>query len=1336
MIRFHTQLYVVLTVFFLFIQKSNAQEFTKQTTENGLSIDTVDFITEDEDGYVYIGTPLGLNVFNGTSYKTYNTSNTSDFSNQVKCILPIDNELIIIGTLDKGLYLFNKKYGSIIPIKIKDNNRDILVLVYAMHQDKDNTIWIGTKKHGLLKISPKQLQIEESQSFVTLESKKIRLNFDKHVNVISSTRDTLYIGTLKNGLYALDIQSQQGDFIHITTAFKEIWDIKRYKNKLFIAQDGGLEIINFTTQKHQLLLQHSLLNKGSKNTITSISIDEFNRIWVSTLNDGLYSISTKTNTILHHFVNNPTDSRTLNINKIITTFIDNQQQLWVGTWHGGINILPLKPLSIKNYLYEGKSDDLSQNITWDILTISKNNFLIGSNGNGINLLSPDKEYFEESTILKNVKYAKSFVIDRQKQDLWVATWENGLIKYNLNSKKSVSYLTDEGLPLRILKLILDTNGILWIGTNLNGLYSLDTNNLSATPQRHFVYPNYNASINSGYIHISSILSAPNNILWVGSNDYGLLKIKKDSKGHIINSMPIEVANEFKKPYRKVRNLYQDDENNIWIGYENGAVKFNTVSNKLTAYPFFDDMVVSGFLKDSNNNIWVITYDGLYKYNLTNKKTTHYFSGTVFQSIIKNELTDNKILLSSNHGVIAFDPDYIDTEKQLPMIMISSYINNQNTEQTPTSNKLIRLNYIERLTLNHQNNTLNLKASTLYFGEHRDSEILYKLENYETNWNRRDGSETIITYNNIPHGNYKLLIKSSMQNDSENAQIKILELTILPPLWLTWYAKVFYFIFVVSLLGFIKLIVSRRHLEKINKIEVDKEKDLQNSKLAFFTNISHDIRTPLTLILGPIENLLSKDLNDSWEHKQHSIIHKNTNLLLNLINQILDFRKLDTGKMKLKTSRTDIVTLIKSCINQFEYALKEKKIDINLIEISNPNKLWVDANKMEKVFINLFSNAIKYSDYKKDIKVKITSSEKYISIKITNYGLGIPQNELPNIFERFYQLKYNKGGSGIGLSIVKSMIELHYGKIKVNSKPNKETCFTIKLPLGKSHLKPYEMVVSESDTRIKKITPKKLTQYTENNVDKKVKETLLIIEDNDEIRSYLKDILKDEFNVVDVNNGEWGVEKAEALIPSLILSDIMMNGIDGVEVCRILKNNINTSHIPIILLTAKNTDDDKIDGYNEGADDYITKPFNTQLLKTRIRNLLEQRKILREKSKLPNIEPSIISPTTVDESFMVKTMKILDENMSNNLLSIEELAEMLNMSQSQFYRKIKNLTGFSANKFLQVVRLKRAAQLLSTNKYKISEVLYEVGFTSPSYFTKCFKKQFGKSPSEFLENKNK
>lgn len=1322
---------IIILVYFSTIPCFYANDFIKYTTINGLSSDIVDAITQDEDGYIYIGTPIGLNVFNGNSFKVFNTLNTPNFSNQIKCILPINNEIIIVGSIDNGLYIFNKLYGSIIPFQIKEYDKTIQLEITALLEDKYGSIWVGTKNYGLLKITSEKLKFSINQSKVGLDINQIKTKLYKPVKCIYANENNLWVGTQNDGLYKHKIRSSKPDFIAINTHNNEIWDIEFSKGKLYVAQFGGLEIINLRTDKRTLLLQASENLKNVKNTITSITKDDYNRLWVGTLNNGLYSISIDNNSILEHFVNNVTDARTININKIISVFYDSNHNLWIGTWHGGINKLSLKSLGYKNFKFKDKADDLSQNIVWRILPINKGKILLGTNGNGLCELNRKNEYFEKSELINHIKYASSLFLDKKEQILWIGTWENGLIKYNLRSNSYKTYLNPNQLQLRIQKVSMDKNGVLWIGTNLNGLYSLNTTLSGAKPKRHFLQLDSLKVLNDKSISVNALEVDSDNTIWIGGFNHGLFKINSDFRGNIISSYYIDIENRLSKEYKKIRDLFIDSNKNIWVGFENGVVVYNSTKDSLNELAIFKNLTINDFLEDKNKNIWIATHDGLYKYDL-HKKVAHYFSGIVGESIIEDQVEENIFWLSSNHGVYKFNPLDFDLENDIPKLVISSYIEDQNSEITPNVNNLKRLNYQDHLTQKYKNNSLNLKVSTLFFEELHDIEIQYKLENYDEEWNRRLGNETILTYKNIPPGEYELLIKAYKQNSIENYSLKTLGLTILPPWWQHIYAKIIYILLLVSLFLFSRYTIRNRNLIKINRIQAEKDKELNDLKLNFFTNISHDFRTPLTLISGPIDNLLTKDVEGSWQYKQHKLIQKNTSLLLKLVNQILDFRKLESSNPVLEASNTSLKKLIKLCINQFENMLKESKIKI-VLKYDSPHKiLWIDAEKMEKVFINLFSNAIKYSDHKKNIYVTVNSSSKNIKISIVNYGIGIPNNELKNLFDRFYQSGNHKGGSGIGLSIVKSLVELHKGTVKATSDRNNKTIFTIKLPLNVVLGSQKEIIENKKQPLLNNF---KLIDNADSPNENTSKDTVLIIEDNNELRNYIKEILEAEYQVIDVNNGKWGIEKAETLIPQLIISDIMMDGIDGIEVCRILKSNIDTSHIPIILLTAKDTDEARIDGYNKGADDYITKPFNTRILKTRINNLLEQRKRLKEKSNLLNIEPRSISPTSVDEKFLQKTMKILDDKMSNHLLSVEDVANELNLNHNQFYRKIKNLTGHSASKFIQMVRLKRAAQLLKTEKYKVSEILYEVGFTSPSYFTKCFKKEFGKSPSEYVKNKN-
>ena len=1322
--------YQLVIVVVLFNLECYGNDFVKYTSKNGLSIDIVDCIVQDNEGFLYFGTPEGLNIFNGTSFKVFNSKNTLNFTDQVKRILPLNNDLILIGSLDKGLFIYNKLYESIVPLKIFQHGINSFLQITALQIDHEDNIWIGTLNNGLFKLSLERILRYKSEDIIDFES--INFVLDKSIKSILTTQETIWAGTLKNGLFKLDLNSNSNEFIKFKTSFDDIWDIKLINDKLYIGQDGGLEIIDFKNKKSNLLLTHQKNKANVDNVITSITKDNNGKIWLSTLNDGIYTISLTTNKIIDHFINNPSDERTININKVLYSYLDMHGNLWFGTWYGGINMIRLQGKQFKNYKFKDKSNDLSKNIAWEMIPYTKDNYLLGMNGNGICTLNSSKSYFERSTFLADLEFVSDMYWIEHSNNLWVGTWENGLIYYNTKTGKRKNIFKNKDTNLRIHEINMDRHGILWIGTNSDGLYSINTNKNMVNPEQHFVYPNYNADINDGHIDIRKVIVDEDNILWIGSLNYGFLKAKTNDNGTIVNSTLIPIDAPLSKKFYNLRTLYKDNHNSIWIGYENGLVKFDVKTNALTEIIPFDNLKITGVVEVNKNEFWISSYNGLYKYDPSTEKIIHIFQNQIINSIF-NEKETGTLWLTTSTGIYSFFPQDLTLGTDHPKIILSNFKENQKLDAFDNEKNILKLNYRNEIIRDYTDNSILFKVSTLFFGENKENEISFKLVDYDNEWNQMMGPEAIISYKNLPSGNYKLEVKVKNKYGILNPDVKTLNITILSPWWASVYSYIIYGIIILIILFVIKYEVSKNHQIKILKIKREKENELNDLKLSFFTNISHDIRTPLTLILAPLETLLTSDIKDSWIHHQHKIIQKNTDLLLKLINQILDFGKLDKNKMKLKSSKVNIENLINNCINQFENATFEKEIKIVLVNTTSNLDLWIDSNKMEKVFINLISNAIKYSDRKKDIIINIEKYSNNVIVDIVNYGSEIRSNDLKHVFERFYQSKYNKGGSGIGLSIVKGIIELHHGEVSVKSKSKKGTKFRIKLPLGNSHLTNEEMlVISEvSDISKNKIIEIELIN---DSTDKEL-ETLLIIDDNHDIRNYIVDSLKKEFNVVDVDNGKLGIEKAEILIPSLIVCDIMMDGMDGIEVCKRLKSNIDTSHIPIILLTAKNTDEDKIAGYQEGADQYITKPFNMTLLKTRINNLLEQRRRLKEKLRLPDIEPKAFSPTSIDEKFMTQTMLIVERNISNNLLSIEDVSNEMKMSQTQFYRKIKNLTGYSASQFIRVVRLKRAAQMLSAKKYKISEVVYEVGFSSPSYFTKCFKKLYGKSPTEFLENTN-
>ena len=644
---------------------------------------------------------------------------------------------------------------------------------------------------------------------------------------------------------------------------------------------------------------------------------------------------------------------------------------------------------------------------------------------------------------------------------------------------------------------------------------------------------------------------------------------------------------------------------------------------------------------------------------------------------------------------------------------------------------------------YNENVISLEVAALHFAYPSKNKIAYKLEGFDEQWFFTDANQRNIHYTNLPYDNFTLKVKAANPDGiwSDPVEMKI---NVNPPFWLTIWAYGFYFLcFLGILYGVRHLTLIRANLNnkiKLEKLEKEKLKEVNKLKLQFFTNISHELRTPLTLIMSPLEQLIKDHVGNKKIKNTYVRMFQNANKLLHMINQLLDIRKSEEGLFKLEVAEGDFVKFMNEITISFKALAQTKEVQLIFDPPPSPINLWYDRDQMEKVFFNLLSNAIKFTSEGGTIKIELKENKvpDHLSVSIQDTGCGIPEDQLPFIFDRFYQVDTNgtnKGGTGIGLALTKSIVESHSGSIQVKSIVDQGTSFQVNVPFGKLHFKeddlisqfknsehPYHYQINETIEPLEEILP-----INKN----KEKPTLLLVEDNNDIRSYLRENLQQDYEILEAEDGEQGLEITLKKLPNLIISDIAMPKMNGLEMCQQIKSNIISSHIPIILLTARTSLIFRIDGYETGADDYISKPFNMKLLRTRVANLLRIRELLWKKySDQLSIQPSEININSLDQEFLQNAIEQVEANMDEFDFSVEKLASSLHMSRMQLYRKMKALTNNNPNSFIRTIRLKRAAQLLEANRYTVAEVTYKVGFQDLKYFRERFKKEFGLSPSEY------
>lgn len=851
---------------------------------------------------------------------------------------------------------------------------------------------------------------------------------------------------------------------------------------------------------------------------------------------------------------------------------------------------------------------------------------------------------------------------------------------------------------------------------------------------------------------------------------GLFKIKKLEDGTFsIVSMAFRMAEEFNNyaTANHILSLCEGSDGSIWIGTRGaGLCKYNPNADNFTWYNKLNGLEainITGIIEDKKGDIWLSTHSGITKFNITTNSFTRF---TKDDGLLSNDFNTNatyrdnqgNLCFGNYLGVDYFNPSNINVNTTLPSLYLTDFkLFNQSIYPNQKDSLLTSvIGETKKITLDHTQSVFTIEYIGVNYTRPELNKYAYYLEGLEESWNYV-GSLKSATYTNLEHGNYTFKLKVA---NSDGIWTKVplsLKITVLPPWWKT--NKALFFYIVLLLLAFYLLNkMAQIRLNKKQAIALERnmslqEKALNEQKIQFFTNISHEFRTPLTLIMNPINDIIrdeSLDLPVRIKEK-HNIIFKNTDRLYRLINELLDFRKLELNKTRVSAKQIDLVDFTKNILSYFKEEALANNIDLNLDADLMDISVWGDEKMIEKIIFNVLSNAIKTTSKGGTININLQSTDKLyivplvdkkkpikvVEISISDTGIGIEQKEVERIFERFYQAEnLNKGyygGTGIGLEVVRKFVNLHKGKIEVKSEVGKGSTFKIILPSGKSHFNENEIATEKIEQQFKNegFTPintqiEKNSSLNENNY----KYTLLIVEDNAELRDYLKNEIGNEYKVLTAENGKKGLEIAKESLPDIIITDVVMPEMDGFEFCKKIKTDISTSHIPLLMLTAKSKIDDRMEGIELGADAYMVKPFDMRLLRLRLSQLITSRQLIFNKyfSLITDI-PENVNTTSLDKEFIEKVLNYINNNISNPDLNVESLASQLNLSRSQFYRKVKALTNQTASEFLRNIRLQKAKQVIEKGNTNISEVCYQVGFSSPSYFTKCFKSYFGVLPSE-------
>lgn len=1369
----------------------NNFKFENYDTYNGLSSSTCVEIFQDKEGFLWFGTIDGLNRYNGYEFEVFRSvlNDPKSISNNRINAIEEDNEgNLWVGT-NNGLNLFNKHTNNFLRINLYRHlslaNSSQKIINDLFYDSVNNTLWVATN-NGVIKIvlNGSNTNVENYKfSYYLNDQSNLNSIDNNNVNVIvKDENDIIWIGT--NGNYLNRYKKESDNFERIYINSKTSYELNHIPKKVFIDADGDFWIGND--------LSNLILWNKKQNTFTHVAIvdtsvpisyiyqDKKGLFWVSTDVFGLYLFNKKNGkiTLQKHLVNNFSDLFSLPNNKPAKIFEDRKGIYWIGSYDKGVSKLDPSNYSFGHYYYQpNEPNGLNKKTVQSVLEDSKGRIWISAYDGGLNLFDEKTKSFKHFVSSPNNPKGLSsnqimYTFESQDGHIWICTLNGGVCKFNPENNTFETFLHNPKDSRSIGQSsvwagVEDTKKRIWFGLRTEGISVYNPKNKQFTNYKN-TYGKENSLISNSVI---CMFIDSKNRLYIGTS-LGLNVVELNK---LEDYIPKDI--EFKHVKEKgiegsgVNYVTEDHYGNIWLGADSGVYKLDSNLKLIKSYSSQNGLpnnLVVGIVEDNNFNIWITTKGGLSKLD----PITHQFKnfnahdglqGPEFQTKSIEKTKNGRIIIGGINGFNIFNPNDIQTPAyvHLKPLITKFKLNNKTVTAGDSINKRILLNKgISETTdieLNYNENYISFEFVALYFDNPEQVQYAYRMKGLDNEF-INIGSNRVVNLSNLESGNYTFEVKASTSGQWQTAQAAFVNLYIAPPLWKTWWAYLLYFVIGV----FIIWVIMRYYTLKVQE---EQQHELDQMKLQFFVNVSHEFRTPLTLILNPVDKILSSFNNDPEIIKSSAItIQRSARRLLHLVNQLLDYRKMDVGMSPLQLEKGDIVKFSEDIFSLFKDLANKKELNYRFKTSSESIKCLFDFDKVEKIITNLISNAIKFTNNggdivmsinkvqgsKSDSKMSFLKSKKlqdYVEITVKDTGVGLDKEQQRNIFSRFYNLDVTKSGTGIGLNFTKGLVELHGGEIAVESKHKKGTKFIVKLPLDVKS-KPdkvenvkneflinsmkaveYEMLISNDDLAINGNESSKKLKVDQANLP-----TILIVEDNKELRVHLSNDLKGLYNVKEAVNGVDGLKKVKKYHPDLVISDVMMPKMDGFEMCKALKTEFETCHIPVILLTAKTLEEDRIEGYEHGADGYISKPFVTTVLKARIKNLLENKKRLRNRfSEIGGVFPSSeVTTNNLDEVFLDKATKIILENISNVDFKQEDLLKEMGLGKSQLYRKINSLTGHNPSYFIRTIRLRYASDLLQQKKYSIKEVTHMSGFNSTAYFSKTFRELFNVTPSEYIE----
>ncbi|MGM9511726.1 hybrid sensor histidine kinase/response regulator transcription factor [Larkinella sp. GY13] len=1350
--KFHPSFWLV-TCTLLSLDGQSQSKFNHLTTRNGLSHNTVMDLIQDDQGFLWVGTADGLNRYDGEQFRTYRRSarDTSSLShNYINCLFKDRQHRLWVGTHSGGINRLDASGVRFIHYNQTTGGQDISgAIVTDIVQDWAGFIWASTSGHGLLRIEP---ELERVTQF-TVANSGLPFNLIHQLCVDGS--GYLWLGNQEGRLARMRLSDHRLTTLTLPApnrgAPAGIMTIQcDNRGAVWVGTKGsGLYRSHAGKTGFQLVFYKTGVIEGLNNA-RSLYVGPDGRYWLGT-DDGLVVADDSSFRYIRHLRHNPSQPNTLSTHAIVCVQGDRQGNIWVGTWEGGLNVAFNKPAPFNLYTYQPGLPGLLTQTVAAVAVDSVGNAWVGST-QGLTYIDRKNETYRHFRHQPGNPHSLpsndvTHLFRLSETAMLVTVWNQGTVLFNPITGRVQKRLTVLGtnpicpvLPMRGGKVrLINRQGRSW-------WIDRQTGKIGPAPDLIGLPPS-----------IRALITTTDGSLLGATYGSGLLVWPRQDR------LPRIHAGE-RRPGRLYDNiltcLLEDRRGQYWVGTRNGLHRYDRRSRRfslLTTENGLPNDAIMSLSQDRDGYLWVATNDGLCQLTEAGRILRTYrredgLAGNDFSEGAVAQHADGTLFWAGKHGLTVLRPHRLDAQL-LPVPVYLSHLKLFNRPVVPGApgSPLTRsLADTQTLTLRFDQSVITFDFAAVLFRAHRNVRYAYRLDGFEDIWNYV-GAQHSATYTNQSPGTYRFRVKASLTDDFTGAPETSFELIILPPWYRTIWAYAAYVLLILALLiGMRRLIQIRESYKtelRAEHLEAEKARELDRIRSGFFTNISHEFRTPLTLILTPLEHFLT-DRNPDSRRPQFQTMHQNANRLLRLINQLLDLSKLESDSLRPDISRQDIVDFVRRVAGSFSAQASKQGITLRVDTEPDKGMAWFDPDILEKVLYNLLANALKFTRAEGLIVVRCRLMDADASagllLEVEDTGLGISAEHTAHIFERFYQVNGHhhtkKAGTGIGLALTRELVELHGGQISVESQPGAGTVFVVRLPVHASAFPVswLSIVIPSTDLADSIAWPEKDPFQLSSSGPGPVasdRPLVLIVEDHDDLRNYLTSSLGQYYRVMAANNGREALQQAQNEIPDLVLSDWLMPDMDGVQLCVALKTDERTSHVPVLLLTSRSSTESKVEGLGAGADDYVTKPFNLEVLLSRISNLIQNRRLLRSRyRRMLTIEPVNYQIESAEEVFLQKVMTLINAHVADPDLAVLRLERELGMSNTQLYRKLKALTGKGGNDLIRSVRLQRAAQLLQSGGHQVAEVAYAVGFSDPNYFTRAFKKEFGQSPGEWINAK--